>query len=128
MNIDDDSTLMMSDSLRDSIPVSELIKYQNSIILCVVFIAVGDAVEEIVGNVVSHRIREGGERIELRVTIADAFGLTDAWPKIDVQKYELRFSDNVITFPGPYRVVSLETKEVDFERQMCVLVAKLRRD
>lgn len=128
MDIDENSVLMMSDSLKDSIAASELIKYQNSIILCIISIAVGDAIENVLGSVVSYETQEEHEKIEARVPLADAFGLTEAWPKINIQKYELQLADNVITKQGPYKVSSLAVKEIDFERQMCVLTAMLSKE
>lgn len=128
MNIEDNSLLMMSEALKDNVQLEELAKYQSSIVLCVMSILVGDAVENVVGNILSHKLKENHEKIEMRVSLIDGFGLTDAWPKINIQKYELQLADSVITKQGPYRIFSFEIKEIDFERQMCVLKAKLRKE
>jgi hypothetical protein len=124
--IDDSSRFMASESLRDDIDIADvdITAFQDRFIITILHIKVGSKIETIVGTMVSYLIGVDHE-IEITVMMNDAFSLTDAWPNINIEKYELHMGENIVTMQGPFKTSAFGVKNIDVERRTCVLAMKL---
>lgn len=123
----DDSKIMMSDDLSGHISDDFIIEQENRFIIANFIFEVDDRRESVIGSVTSRMMELDKTEICSRITTDDCFALSVTWPNLNLASYDLKLSNEVVHFEGPFQINSLGFKEIDHERRTCILSMKLTK-
>lgn len=118
---------MMSDSLVDEIPTEELQKHIDRFIIASYHFLIEDRIETVVASVSYRHSTSEDTEIHAKTNIEDCFALNMVWPNINLSSYEFKLGDDVLSFEGPFQVVSIGLKDIDHERKNGVLIMKIKK-
>jgi hypothetical protein len=125
--IEDNPSLLLSDSLQDNMSDFGIPAIQDRFILSTLSVLVNEIAEKVVGSVVAYTAGADECLLETKIFVGDAFSLLEVWTSVRLEKYELCLGENIIEFLGPFSVASIAIRDIDTTRQLCVLELKLRK-
>jgi hypothetical protein len=79
---DEDTQLLVSEALKNSLSDSNLSEYADRFIIVDVSIIVGDEIESINASLFACRLSKDKVELEVKVIYEDAIGLSEAWKDV----------------------------------------------
>jgi len=123
----DNQKTMMSPDLEDSLPSDFVAEQENRFIIANFNFEVDERFEGVIGSITSRIMESNHTKICARITTDDCFALSITWPNLNLSSYDLKLSNEVMHFEGPFQINSLGFNEIDHERRTCILEMKLTK-